>query len=191
MLIKRLRLRYAAHNPPCLLLLLLRLSHFPSLQLRGDLSKEEEERLLRQVRERREESERLAAANKARAQRAAELENAFLDIKKATGVNTLEEMVEKFLGQGANRASLEEEKADAEDRLAKVKAQKEAAERRFAELKASGAGETELSRETYDKMDKEIAEVKAQLKVCGCSQRCFPHCVSTLCSSPCFLCLPM
>lgn len=77
----------------------------------------------------------------------------------------LEEMVEKFLGQGTNRAALEEEKAEAEARLARVKEAKAAAERRFAELKASGVGDAELSRETYEKMDQEIAEVKAQLKV--------------------------
>ena len=46
-------------------------------------------------------NEQLKQASKERAERAATLEDAFLAIKQATGVSTLDEMVEKFLNQGA------------------------------------------------------------------------------------------
>ena len=45
-------------------------------------------------------NEALKLAAKERAERAAALEDAFLAIKQATGVATVEEMVEKFLNQG-------------------------------------------------------------------------------------------
>ena len=48
-------------------------------------------------------NEALKLAAKERAERAAALEEAFLAIKQATGVSTVEEMVEKFLNQGARR----------------------------------------------------------------------------------------
>jgi len=54
---------------------------------------------------------------------------------QATGVTTLDEMVAKFMGQGANKTALEDEKAEAERRLARIKEQKREAEDQFAELK--------------------------------------------------------
>lgn len=134
-------------------------------QLRGDLSLEQERILLNQLKEKEEECERLKAASKERAAKALTLEEAFLAIRQATGVTTLEEMVEKFLGQGANKEALEKEKAEAESKLAKAKAAKAEAEAQFAEMKASGLGGTELSREVYEQMEAEIAEARTQLKV--------------------------
>lgn len=134
-------------------------------ELRGDMSKDQEQALLKQLQEREGESEQLRAATKERQQKALTLEEAFAQIKQATGVTSLEEMVEKFMGQGANKAALEEEKAEAEARLAKYKTLKEEAETEFAEMKASGIGGTELSREIYDRMDDEIQQAKNALKV--------------------------
>eukprot|EP00753_Platysulcus_tardus_P011920 PLAT3323.24.p1 GENE.PLAT3323.24~~PLAT3323.24.p1 ORF type:complete len:779 (-),score=324.31 PLAT3323.24:67-2403(-) len=91
-------------------------------------------------------------------------EEAFQQIRQATGVATLDEMVEKFLGQGNSRAALEEEKAEAETRLVRVKTQKETLRRQFADLKSSGIGGTELNREIYDKIDDDIMEEMASLK---------------------------
>lgn len=88
-----------------------------------------------------------------------------MQIRQATGVTTLDEMVEKFMGQGANKKALEDEKAEAERRLARVKAAQEEAEREFAEMKASGVGNTELSREVQDRKEREIVSARAQLKV--------------------------
>ena len=51
-------------------------------------------------------NEALKLAAKERAERAAALEEAFLAIKQATGVSTVEEMVEKFLNQGARRGMI-------------------------------------------------------------------------------------
>lgn len=134
-------------------------------ELRGDMSKDQEQAMLKQLQEREGQSAQLKAATKERQQKALTLEEAFAQIKQATGVTSLDEMVEKFMGQGANKAALEEEKAEAEARLNKYKALKEEAETEFAEMKANGIGGTELSREIYDRMDDEIQQAKAALKV--------------------------
>ena len=84
---------------------------------------------------------------------------------QATGVRSLDEMVEKFMGQGANTAALESEKREAEARLVAAKERKEELHQQFMEMKASGIGGTELNREVYDKMDEQILQAKAALKV--------------------------
>lgn len=134
-------------------------------QLRGDLTAEQEQQLLEQLQASQGQSEQLRAASLERERRATTLEEAFVQIRQATGVTTLDEMVEKFMGQGANKKALEDEKAEAERRLARVKAAQEEAEREFAEMKASGVGNTELSREVQDRKEREIVSARAQLKV--------------------------
>lgn len=108
-----------------------------SRQLRGDLDKEGERRLLAELKAREEQSEALKLATQEKTEKAAALESAFLQIRQATGISSLDEMVTKFMSQGANRDALEQEKAEAEARLAKVKATKEALMQQFAELKVS------------------------------------------------------
>lgn len=121
--------------------------------------------MLRQLQKREGESEQLRQASKERARKAMTLEQAFMQIRQATGVTTLDEMVAKFMGQGANKKALEDEKAEAERRLARIKEQKKAAEDEFAQLKASDLGGTELSRERIAKYEAEISTARAQLKV--------------------------
>ena len=134
-------------------------------ELRGDLTAEQEQEMLRQLQKREGESEQLRQASKERARKAMTLEQAFMQIRQATGVTTLDEMVAKFMGQGANKKALEDEKAEAERRLARIKEQKKAAEDEFAQLKASDLGGTELSRERIAKYEAEISTARAQLKV--------------------------
>ena len=100
------------------------------------------------------------------------MEEAFVQIRRATGITTLEEMVEKFLGQSANKEALLEEKDVAEDHLRRVREQLAEAEERFAGLKASGVGGTEFNRDVYDKLDDEIVQLKTELKqnLAACSR---------------------
>jgi uncharacterized protein (DUF4415 family) len=74
-------------------------------ELRGDMSSEQEARMLAAVHEKEQANDALKEASKQRAERAAALEEAFLAIKQATGVATVEDMVEKFLNQGASAST--------------------------------------------------------------------------------------
>ena len=147
------------------------------LQLRGDLDREGEGKLMAELKAREEQSEALKIANQEKTEKAAALENAFLQIRQATGISSLDEMVNKFMSQGANKDALEQEKAEAEARLAKVKTSKEALLQQFAELKvllvslkmfstiaygdmqASGTGAAEVNREVYENLEQEIFQV--------------------------------
>ena len=138
-------------------------------ELRGDLSKEEEERLIQKLKAREGQSAKLKAASLDRTKKALTLEDAFAQIRQATGVVSLEEMVDKFLGQSANKEALLEEKAAAERALQNVVKAKQEAQAKFAEMKAqvaqAGIGGSELNREIYDKLDEEILGAKAELKM--------------------------
>ncbi len=70
-------------------------------EMRGDLSADQEARLTAALHEKEAANEALKLASKERADRAAALEEAFMAIKQATGVSTVEEMVDKFLNQGS------------------------------------------------------------------------------------------
>jgi len=134
-------------------------------ELRGDLSKEGEAQLLQQLQAQEATKEARRAANADQIEQVGTYEEAFQKIRQATGVRNLDEMVEKFLGQGANNAALEAEKREAEARLAKAKEKRELLHQQFMEMKASGIGSTEINREVYDSMDEEILQARAALKV--------------------------
>ena len=138
-------------------------------ELRGDLSKEEEERLIQKLKAREGQNAKLKAASLDRTKKALTLEDAFAQIRQATGVVSLEEMVDKFLGQSANKEALLEEKAAAERALQDVVKAKQEAQAKFDEMKAqvaqAGIGGSELNREIYDKLDEEILGAKAELKM--------------------------
>ena len=92
----------------------------------GDMSREEERALKEKLSDRMAAADALREENEKRQKVAAELEDRFMRIRQATGVNSLSEMVDKFVGQDSNRASLEVEKKEAEARLETAKAAKEA-----------------------------------------------------------------
>jgi S-adenosylmethionine/arginine decarboxylase-like enzyme len=94
-------------------------------ELRGDMSKEEEDELHARLREKEMLSESLKSKSEERSTKGEVLEQAFNEIRQATGVNTLDQMVQKFMGQGANKSALIEEREVAERRLAEVVAEKE------------------------------------------------------------------
>lgn len=134
-------------------------------EMRGDLSADQETRLHAALVEKESSNDSLKAASRERSERAAALEEAFLAIRQATGVTSVELMVDKFLSQDTNQKSLEDEQAEAEARLAKVKKAKEDAEASFRSMKACGLGGVELNREMFSKLEDEISEARAGLKL--------------------------
>lgn len=129
-----------------------------------DLGTEEEEALVAAVKLKEDKAKQLKLRSKMEYDKAMTLEEAFTQIRQATGVNTLEEMVEKFMGQKANKEALLEEKKEAESQLKSLRQQQQQVEEKFAAMKASGIGGSELNREIYDRLDDEITEAKRELR---------------------------
>lgn len=134
-------------------------------ELRGDLSADEEVRLLRSIESRERANEALHLANLTKSQKAADYEDVLDQLKLSAGATSLEEVVEKLFAQGTTTTSLEKEKAQAEARLIAVRQEKEQAIQALNELKASGIGGIELNREVYNTLENEIQQSKATLKV--------------------------
>lgn len=134
-------------------------------EMRGDLSIEEERQLQQRLAARETDVEKLQKENEENTRQLNKLEEQFTQVRQATGVNSLEEMVDKFVGQEGNRNALIDERKDVEARLADAKRRKEEAEQRFSELKASGIGSTELNREISDELNHKILSGRMELKV--------------------------
>ncbi|ETV87181.1 hypothetical protein H257_02156 [Aphanomyces astaci] len=133
-------------------------------ELRGDLSFDEERKLLREIDFKRKAGSDLSAANMEISQRAADHDQVFMQMKQVTGASSLQDVVDKFAAQNSSNASLEKEKARAEARLAAAKASKEGAIKSLNDLKASGIGGIELNRDVYTALESEILVAKGQLK---------------------------
>lgn len=133
-------------------------------ELRGDLSQEEEAKLQATLATRKTTLVDVRAQHDGSQKTATSLEAAFMAVRQATGVNSLDEVVAKFQSQEGNRRALATEKKDAEERLANAKRAKEDLETRFADLKARGLGATETSREIADQLEREIASSRVDLK---------------------------
>lgn len=133
-------------------------------ELRGDLSQEEEAKLQATLAARKTTLVDVRAQHDGSQKTATSLEAAFMAVRQATGVNSLDEVVAKFQSQEGNRRALATEKKDAEERLANAKRAKEDLETRFADLKARGLGATETSREIADQLEREIASSRVDLK---------------------------
>lgn len=132
---------------------------------RGDCTVTEERQLQTKLDERERLFKELELANKAKYSEYNSLEEQFASIRQATGVNGLEEMVDKFIGQEGNRHSLLQEQLEVESKLATAKEAKEAAEAKFSKLKQEGIGSNELNREVSDELSAEIQAGRMDLKV--------------------------
>ena len=132
-------------------------------ELRGDLSQEEEVLLQARLTSQKANLATLRSDHEKLQREANSLESAFVAVRQATGVNSLDEVVEKFLGQQGNRRALLQEKREAEERLANAKRAKEEIENRFSELKASGIGSTEMNREIAEQLEREIAATRLKV----------------------------
>lgn len=136
-----------------------------ALELRGDLTKEEESFLAAQLSEKKEKKHRLEKASEEGSKKLQAMDDAFNKLKQVTGVSSLEEMFEKFSSQKSNKKSLEQEVKDAEARLLSAKKAHAKQERVFQELKSSGGGAAELTRESINKLNHSIEETKNEFKI--------------------------
>lgn len=134
-------------------------------ELDGDLSEEGERQLIAAVNKSTQQDQELERIHRHATQAVSTYEEAFNAIREATGVRTLDEMVEKFLGQSANKQALVEERFEVEQRQRKVKEELARVQTEFAEFKAAGIGGSELNREMYDKLDNNILEARHELKI--------------------------
>lgn len=134
-------------------------------ELRGDLSADEEAKLIRCIASRERANEALHEANLAKSERAADYDDVLSQLKLATGATSLREVVDKVASQSSTRLSLDREKIQAETRLATARLDKEQAVRALNELKASGIGGIELNREVYNTLENEIHQARTMLKV--------------------------
>ena len=140
-------------------------------ELAGDLSKEQEEEL-KATRDEKERLHReLEIERREREERAAALHEAFQQIKGITGVATLDEMTERFLGHEAARESLQSERAETEQRLAAARAAVAKAERDLSELRATGqdggagaGADADATQEAFAAAELELADGRSRLR---------------------------
>lgn len=136
-----------------------------ALELRGDLSIEEENFLKNQISEKVEKTKKLQRASEESHKKLQSMEDAYTKIKQVTGVSSIDEMHEKFSNQKNNKRNLEFEVQDAEARLVAVKKANSKQDRAFEELKASGGGMAEMTREAINQLEAAISHAKNDLKV--------------------------
>ena len=92
-------------------------------------------------------------------------EEAFMHIKRATGINCLKEMVEKFTSRQDESNRLLNEKREAEERLVLSKKRLLATHDQFDQLRSNGSGETELNRSLIEEISKSIEKQRAEGKI--------------------------
>ncbi len=92
-------------------------------------------------------------------------EEAFMHIKRETGVNSVEEMVEKIISRQDQSNSLLNEKIEAEERLSLAKKRLDASREAFNHLKSSGTGDTELNRNLVDSVNNDIEKERGDGKI--------------------------
>jgi len=136
-----------------------------AIALRGDLSKEEQTFLKKELREKEERTRKLQSQNAENLKRVHELEEAFMEIKQVTGAQDVKSMVAKFMDQKTNRKNLEKEVKDAERRLNGLKRDYANTEKTFQDLKTSSAGRAEYGREYVLTMENDINTAKMEMKL--------------------------
>lgn len=136
-----------------------------AIALRGDLSKEEQTFLKKELREKEERTRKLQSQNAENLKRVHELEEAFMEIKQVTGAQDVKSMIAKFIDQKTNRKNLEKEVKDAERRLNGLKRDHANIEKSYQDLKTSNAGRAEYGREYILSMENEINASKSELKL--------------------------
>ena len=131
----------------------------------GGSKKHDKDKNLPSVRERKAELAQLRSVLDAKTATNSNLEESFKNIKQATGVNSLTEMLEKLTRHQEHRDRLLAEKKDTEDRLNAAKQSLENAHQRFEKAKANGFGDTELNRDVTNELEESIALEKVKGKV--------------------------
>lgn len=136
-----------------------------AIELRGDLTKEEERFLLDQINAKVEETKNLQKANEESSKLLHDTEAFFAKLKSITGVVSLENMAEKFSLQKISKIDLEKEVAEVERKLSHAKKELLYQEKLYADLKSSGAGQADLSRTTTDKLKADIELARGDVKI--------------------------
>lgn len=131
----------------------------------GGASKLAKERRLRVIRERQSDLKELNGTIEKQARSLALLEEEFIHIKQATGVNSLPEMVEKFATFKEHRDRLLLERKEAEERLSSAKKSLELVHEKFDRVKAAGFGDTELNRGIIKNIEEEIEKERSEGKI--------------------------
>ena len=134
------------------------------IELRGDITMEEELFLKSQVEEKTKSTRVLQKASEDSLKELQTMEEAFTKLKQVTGVRVVDEMHEKFFNQKSNKSQLESEVKDAEARLAAAKKANQRQEAFFQELKSSGGGLAELNRESIIKLEDAFNDAKNDQK---------------------------
>jgi len=135
-----------------------------NIELRGDLTVEEERFLKAQIDEKLEKTRVLQKASEEGLKKLQSMEESFTKLKQVTGVRAVEEMHEKFSNQKSNKLQLEIEVKDAEKRLAAAKKAYNRQETLFQELKSTGGGLAELNRDSINKLEEAFADAKNDQK---------------------------
>ncbi len=135
------------------------------IELKGDLTRDEEHFLRGQLGNKVEKTKHLQRSTEESMKRLNAMEEAFAQLKQVTGVSSLDEMYEKFNNQKNSKKALEVDVKDATDRVAKAKKQVARLEHQFQEIKASGGGMAELSREATEGLEASIRGKKAEFKL--------------------------
>ena len=93
-------------------------------------------------------------------------EEAFMHIKRAIGVNNLEEMVDKLTNYQEQRNRLQNDKKDAEDRLQASKLTLDKKRNEFIDLKANGpiGNDIEFHRDNINEIKVKIKQEQAEVK---------------------------
>lgn len=136
--------------------------------LRGDLTRDEEQFLKQQVKEKEEKTRDLQKSNEENQKRAQLLERAFMRIKQLIGVATFEEIVEKFHMQRVNKINIEREVREVEHRLSLLKSEYTRQEQQYRDMKSSGAlgsaGDV-VTRDMTVQLEEEIGTAKNDYKL--------------------------
>lgn len=134
------------------------------IELRGDLTIEEEHFLRSQIDEKMEKTKSLQKAAEEGLKKLQQMEEAFTKLKQVTGVKNVEEMHEKFSNQRSNKLQLEMEVKDAEHRLGTAKKANQKQEQIFQELKSSGIESAELNRDNIKRLEELYTEARNDQK---------------------------
>lgn len=126
----------------------------------------EKESRISLIREREAELKKLSRDNEERSSGQGSSEEAFMHIKRATGVNDLAEMVDKLTNYQEQRSRLQNEKRDAEERLKTSRLMLNKKQSEFNKLKANGLGDdVEFHRDKMKDIKNKINEEQAEVKV--------------------------
>ena len=130
------------------------------IELRGDVTMEEESFLKAQIEDKLKNTRSLQKSAEEATKKLQSMEEAFIKLKQVTGVRAVEEMHEKFSNQRSNKSQLENDVKDAEQRLSQAKKVAARLESHYQELKSSGGGLAELNREHINKLEEAFNDAK-------------------------------